>query len=72
MKLKITEVAPFVTKQYSYTHRIEIIDDDPYKSNESDAVNSWVIQNNIPCCRISYKTFYLNPASAAMFVLRWS
>lgn len=69
MKLQITQVAPRVTKQYSYTHRIEVID---FDNNNASEISAWFTENKIPYSRISYKTFYLNPESASAFIMRWS
>lgn len=66
MRLKIIEAAPITTKEYGYTHRIEVDD-----SLNTDEIGVWLTVNNVSYSRVSYNVYYLGSKDSMAFILRW-
>ena len=68
MNIVITEILPAASKQYPYTHRVEVSAD----ALASDKVSEWLDKNDIPHTQTGWGVYYLNKKYATMLTLRWS
>lgn len=70
MKLRIAEAAPFTTKEFGYTHRIQV--EESFFSNVRDEIGVWLTVNNIDYIRAGYSAYYLGPEDATAFIMRFA
>ena len=68
MRFSVIEVAPYVTKKYPYTHRMEILTD----LAKSHNIYDWLVDNNMPFTRTSAYVFYLREDAVEWIMLKWS
>lgn len=68
MKIKVSEVIPWVSERYPYTHRVEVSAD----ALASDKVSEWLNDNNIPHTQTGWGVYYLRKDAVPWLLLRWS